>query len=491
MEHTDILVIGSGVSGLFFAVKVAEKRPDLAITILTKSQADESNTRYAQGGIAVVTDNLKDSFDKHVEDTMKASGNTSDRAVVEMVVHQAPARLQELLDFNVSFDKNSKGEWDLGLEGGHSEHRILHHKDISGSEILSKMLIQARNTSNIRLEEDIIVMDFITQDDKCIGVVAYDKASQKTDIILAKTTLLSTGGCGQVFKHTTNPEVATGDGVAMSHRVGAAVKDMQYIQFHPTALYEESRNPYFLISEAVRGFGAYIVNDKNERFVFDYDSRGELATRDIVSKAIGSEMTKSGKKNVYIDCRHLDYEAFYKHFPTITDYCKSVGFDLRKDLLPVVPVAHYQCGGVQVDMDSQTTVPNLFAVGECACTGLHGKNRLASNSLLEALVFAHQSSEFICKHIDEIQSLKTFDFEYDHVTEEYSSELEVLKNKLKESVTSLFIDENAGSKPMETLKKIREELVAYKMRGSLTLQLHELENMLDVAELIESQFSHR
>src|SRR5690606_4829384 len=221
--------------------------------------------------------------------------------------------------------------------------------------------------------------------------------------------------------HTTNPNIATADGVAMAHRLGAAVKDMAYIQFHPTALFEGERNPYFLISEAVRGFGAYIVNADQKRFVFEYDSRGELATRDVVSKAIGSEMQKSGAKNVFIDCRHLDFEAFYQHFPTITDYCKNVGIDIRKDLIPIVPVAHYQCGGIQVDKDSQTTVKNLFAVGECSCTGLHGKNRLASNSLLEALVFAHQSSEYICKHIDEMTVPQELVVELYPITEEEST----------------------------------------------------------------------
>lgn len=484
--RSDILVIGSGVSGLFFAVKTALKRPDLSIVVMTKSRADNSNTRYAQGGIAVVTDNLKDSFEKHIEDTIKAGGGAGDREVIEMVVHQAPDRLKELLDFEVSFDKNSSGDWDLGLEGGHSEHRILHHKDISGLEIQEKMLLQIKQYPNIRLMEDIFVLDLISQENQCVGAVYYDKTQKTTRFISAKTVLLSTGGCGQVFQHTTNPDIATADGVAMAHRLGAEIKDMHYIQFHPTALFEKERNPYFLISEAVRGFGAYIVNSENQRFVFDYDHRGELATRDVVSKAIGSELQKSGEKNVYIDCRHLDFEAFYKHFPTITDYCKSVGIDIRKDIIPIVPVAHYQCGGIRVDKDSQTTVTNLFAVGECSCTGLHGKNRLASNSLLEALVFAHQSSEYICQHIDNIAFSGAVSVACYPITEEESAVVNELKKQLKTSMTSLFISNTDVEKTKEKLLEIRKKIVLMSEDNHL-LSLKELQNMIDAALLIARQ----
>jgi L-aspartate oxidase len=480
---TDILVIGSGVSGLFFAVKTALKRPDLTITIMTKSKADNSNTRLAQGGIAVVTNNLKESFERHIEDTIKSGGGAGDKEVIEMVVYQAPERLQELLDFEVSFDKNSSGDWDLGLEGGHTEHRILHHKDISGLEIQQKMLLQLQRFPNIRLIENTSVLDLVVHQNQCVGAIFYDKASQTTQFIAAKTILLSSGGSGQLFQHTTNPNIATADGVAMAHRLGAAVKDMAYIQFHPTALFEGERNPYFLISEAVRGFGAYIVNADQKRFVFEYDSRGELATRDVVSKAIGSEMQKSGAKNVFIDCRHLDFEAFYQHFPTITDYCKNVGIDIRKDLIPIVPIAHYQCGGIQVDKDSQTTVKNLFAVGECSCTGLHGKNRLASNSLLEALVFAHQSSEYICKHIDEMIIPQELAVELYPITEEESTFVQELKNELKTSMTSLFIsgvDAELIKNKLQEFKKQAQILSA----SSMSLGVKELQNMIDVAILI-------
>lgn len=481
--QTDLLVIGSGVSGLFFAVKTAINRPDLTITLFTKSKADNSNTRYAQGGIAIVTDTITDSFKKHIEDTLQAGGGVGDREIIEMVVCQAPERLKELLDFDVSFDKNNQGAWDVGLEGGHSHARILHHKDISGLEIQQKMQLQTQRLSNIRLKEDVMVLDLIVQDNTCVGAIYYDKNKKTTHSIQAKTVLLSTGGCGQLFKHTTNPDIATGDGVAMANRIGAEIKDMGYIQFHPTALFEGNRNPYFLISEAVRGFGAHIINEKQRRFVFDYDSRGELATRDVVSKAIGSEMQKSGAKNVFIDCRHLDFETFYQHFPTITEYCQSVGIDIRKDLIPIVPVAHYQCGGIKVNKDSQTTVNNLFAVGECSFTGLHGKNRLASNSLLEALVFAHQSSAYICKHIDQITIPFFIQSNYPVISEENDLVINNFKDELKATMTSLFISDTHPELVKLKLQEIRKKIQLLDQETS-TLQIKELENMLEVGILI-------
>ena len=491
-RFTDLLVIGSGVSGLFFAVKTAIKRPDLHITIMTKSQADNSNTRYAQGGIAVVTDNLKDSFEKHIEDTIQAGGGAGEEEVIRMVVYQAPERLKELLDFEVSFDKNHEGEWDLGLEGGHSEYRILHHKDISGLEIQQKMLLQIQKFPNVKLMENQFVLDLISEEingeKQCSGAVFYDKKNKQTSVVLAKTVVMSTGGCGQVFQHTTNPDIATGDGIAMAYRVGAAIKDMHYIQFHPTALYEKDRNPYFLISEAVRGFGAYIVNTQNKRFVFEYDTRGELATRDIVSKAIGTELLKSGESHVYLDCRHLDYDQFYKHFPTITTYCKEEGIDLRKDLIPIIPVAHYQCGGIKVDINSQTTIKNLFAVGECSCTGLHGKNRLASNSLLEALVFAHQSSAYICENIDAVSYATQSVFEHKEISEEDSKWVQVLKQQLKEIMTTLYIGTVEIEEVEEKVATIRREFDLYFTNEAMTLGSKEFQNMLDTAILIVKHY---
>lgn len=483
-KSSDILVVGSGVSGLFFALKTAKARPDLSITILTKSEAKNSNTRYAQGGIAVVTDLLNDSFEKHIQDTIKAGGNKGDKAVIEMVVTQAQDRLKELIDFEVEFDKNSTGNWDLGLEGGHSEHRILHHKDISGLEIEEKLLIQISKFSTIQILEDNIVLDLIKHDEKCIGAYSYNKTSKKCELFLAKKTLLCTGGCGQVFQHTTNPEIGTGDGVAMAHRIGADISDMQYIQFHPTALYEKDRNPYFLISEAVRGFGAHIVNHQQKRFVFDYDKRGELATRDIVSNAIGSELEKTGQTTAFIDCRHLNYNAFLKHFPTITQYCKNVGINVQTDLIPVVPVAHYQCGGISVNHESKTSIENLYAIGECSRTGLHGNNRLASNSLLEALVFAHLAQVSICNSTLSKTEFPEYSILETCVNESFSEEIAKQKQILKTTMTALFIQK----KPIELVKKTIEMLkVEFTCNPLISLQQKELQNLIDVSMLIISE----
>lgn len=491
MERTDILVIGSGISGLFFALKTIMKRPDLSITVMTKSEADNSNTRFAQGGLAVVTNHLNDSFENHVEDTIRAGGGLGNREVIEMVVRQAPERLKELLDFEVTFDKNNNGEWNLGLEGGHSQPRILHHKDISGLEIQQKMLRQIRKHPNVSLKENCVVLDLISQErdetNPCGGAVFYNKKTKKTETIVAKAVVLSTGGCGQVFQYTTNPLVATGDGVAMAYRLGAEIADMQYIQFHPTALYEQDKNPYFLISEAVRGFGAYIVNDAGERFVFKQDPRGELATRDIVTRAIGNELTASGKSHVYIDCRHLDYYSFYKHFPTITDYCKNAGIDIRQDLIPVVPVAHYQCGGIKVDKDARTSVDQLFAVGECSCTGLHGKNRLASNSLLEALVYAHQCAMYLCHHIDKFVFLKEPGNIHFEITEALDEDLDSSKKELKEIMTSLFLGKVETNRVREAMLSIEKKVNHNFDTREPTLALAELQNMLAVSRQIVEQ----
>lgn len=490
LRQTDVLVIGSGISGLFFAVKTALKRPDLSITVMTKSQADNSNTQFAQGGIAVVTDYQKDSFEQHIEDTIKAGGGAGDAEVIKMVICQAPQRFKELLDFEVLFDKTTNGTWDLGLEGGHSQHRILHHKDISGLEIQQKLLLQLKRLPMIQLLEEHVALELIAKKNRCLGAIYYDKTSQQAHTMLSKVVVLSTGGCGQVFKHTTNPDIATGDGVAMAYRLGAKIKGMSYIQFHPTALYEKDKNPYFLISEAVRGSGAYIVNNQNQRFVFDYDRRGELATRDVVSKAIGSELIKSGEKHVYIDCRHLDFTAFYNHFPTITDYCQSVGIDIREDLIPIVPVAHYQCGGIQVDTDAKTTITHLFAIGECSHTGLHGKNRLASNSLLEALVYAHQGAEYICKHIDNINIIKEKDILIDYliISEGQNVQVTELKKELKEIMTSFFIAHEMIEIIQAKLLLIEDKVNQMLNEKIIPLELKEFKNMFDVACLIVDDF---
>jgi len=409
---SDFLVIGSGIAGLSFALKIADKFPDKQINIITKGKKEESNTKYAQGGIATVYNLATDSYEEHIKDTLVAGDFLNDPEVVEMVIKQAKERLDELLAWGVDFDKDSTGNFDLGKEGGHSKNRIFHHKDITGFEIERSLLKRAQAKKNIHCYDFHYAIDLITEhqvfgdltslesEKTVFGAYVLDQKTKEVKTFTAKYTLLATGGSGQVYETTTNPFVATGDGIGMAYRAKAKIKDMEFIQFHPTALYNPGESPAFLISEAVRGFGAYLRNDLGERFMKKYDKRLELAPRDIVARAIDTEMKLQGSKNVYLDVSHLDYNAFVKHFPNITKKCESLNIDIRKDYIPVAPAAHYMMGGVVVDKNGQTSIKNLYASGEVSRTGLHGANRLASNSLLEALVFSHNAAEDIQKHYD-------------------------------------------------------------------------------------------
>jgi L-aspartate oxidase len=391
---TDILVIGAGIAGLSFAAKTAKWFPDLKITLLTKDTFIESNTRYAQGGIAIALDSTSDSFQRHIEDTMIAGAGLCNREVVEKVVCEGPNRLRELIEWGVQFDRDATGHLALGREGGHTAHRIIHYKDATGYQIAESLLKHLSALPNVVLLDHHLALDVMVEDHQygsvCTGVRALDVRKGIISTFSSRVTLLATGGAGQVYATTTNPLIATGDGMAMAARAGATMKDMEFVQFHPTAFYSENDNPSFLISEAVRGFGAYLRTSGGERFVFNYDERGELASRDIVSKAIHHEILARGENSVFLDCTHLPAQELREHFPTIYDQCLQKGIDITKDVIPVAPAAHYMCGGVEVDMSGRTSIKRLYACGECSYTGLHGANRLASNSLLEALVYAHE-----------------------------------------------------------------------------------------------------
>lgn len=408
--QSDILILGSGVAGLTTAIKLAKALPDKKIIVATKDRKEESNTKYAQGGVAVVWNKL-DSFESHIADTMKAGDYENDEEVVKMVVENAPDRLQELIDWGAEFDKNKDSKYDLGKEGGHSANRILHHKDITGYEIQMTLLNQAESLPNIELLSHHFAIDLITQHHTegkqttfgdpnitCFGAYVMDEQTLAIDTYIANITILAAGGAGQVYASTTNPVITTGDGIAMAYRAKATVRDMQYVQFHPTSLYEPGKSPAFLISEAVRGFGAYLRNEKGERFMLQVDERAELASRDIVSRAIDNELNRTGADCVYLDCTHLDQEAFVKHFPNIVEKCQSIGVDVSKDMIPVRPAMHYLMGGVVIDKKGHTSIKNLYANGEVSRSGLHGANRLASNSLLEALVFANEIAADIISH---------------------------------------------------------------------------------------------
>jgi L-aspartate oxidase len=382
---TDVLVIGSGIAGLRAAIEAAGHVPTL---LITKSKLSDSNTSAAQGGIAVVTD-PSDSFESHIADTLTVACGLGDRRAIERIVREGPARVQELVDWGASFDRVG-GALARGREGGHAAARVIHAQgDATGKEVADTLIRVARQSDGLRIFEDCFTIDLLTIDGQCAGAITFHP-KYGHQMFWARQTILATGGCGQLYRETTNPAVATGDGHAMGWRAGAVLRDMEMVQFHPTTLYIAGASRA-LISEAVRGEGAYLVNRKGERFMGGYHPDGELAPRDVVSQAILAEMVKTGATCVHLDVRHIGAERFTRRFPWIAQLCRRFEIDIAKDLIPVRPAAHYMVGGLAVDEHTRTTVPGLLACGEAACTGVHGANRLASNSLLEGLVFGAEA----------------------------------------------------------------------------------------------------
>ncbi|MEX0980793.1 MAG: L-aspartate oxidase [Bacteroidales bacterium] len=400
-KRYDFLVIGTGLGGISFALKVARHGK---VALVTKTALEETNTRYAQGGIAAVTYE-PDSYEKHVEDTLVAGDGLCDERIVRLVVKEAPRQIEELISWGTRFDKEADGTYSLGREGGHSEYRILHHKDNTGAEIQRALSDQVRDHPNIDLYENHFAVDLITQhhkgkkvkrqfnDIQCYGAYIMDLRTHSIIKFLSKVTLVGTGGTGQLYATTTNPTIATGDGVAMVYRAKGIIENMEFVQFHPTSLYNPGETPSFLITEALRGYGGILRNEKGADFMKDYDERGSLAPRDIVARSIDNEMKMSGSEYVYLDCTHLEEKALKEHFPNITEKCQSLGIDIATDMIPVVPAAHYICGGIRVDENGESWIKHLFAIGEASSTGLHGANRLASNSLIEAIVFADRAAK--------------------------------------------------------------------------------------------------
>jgi L-aspartate oxidase len=399
----EVLVIGSGVAGLSFALKIADTAP---VLIITKNSRAESNTNYAQGGVAAVISS-DDSYEDHVNDTLICGDGLCNRNVVESVIRTAPTCIYELVDMGVKFNRKESGDFDLGIEGGHSRRRILHSNDLTGREVQRVLLKAAEEHPSIKILENHIAIDLVVEKNRCIGCYVLDKKSSTIHSFVAKITVLATGGVGRVFIHSTNPHVTTGDGIAMAYRAGATVKDMEFTQFHPTSLFHPSAES-FLISETLRGEGAVLIDKKGRRFMKYYHSLMELAPRDIVARAIDNELKKSGEDYVLLDISVRDRDFVRTRFPEIYTTCFSYGIDITKQPIPVVPAAHYSCGGVEATIDGKTDVENLLAIGEVACTGLHGANRLASNSIIEGLVCARLAADRCKKLLRSEISLKSF-----------------------------------------------------------------------------------
>jgi len=379
----DVLIIGSGVAGLSLALKVADFA---SVTVITKREKAESNTYYAQGGVAAVLSS-EDSLEQHVHDTLVCGDGLCDRTVVETILRAAPACIRELIELGANFNRTESGELDLGIEGGHSRRRIVHANDHTGREVERVLLHAVADHPAISIIENQIAVNLVVRNNTCLGCYVLDKETSTIRNFLAKITVLATGGIGRVFIHTTNPEVATGDGIAMAFRAGVTIRDMEFTQFHPTTLFHPLSDS-FLISEALRGEGAILTDQKGRRFMREYHAQGELAPRDIVSRAIDNELKKSGDDHVLLDISMKEPQFIRTRFPAIYDHCRSVGIDITREPIPVVPAAHYCCGGVRTTIHGETDVMNLFAIGETASTGLHGANRLASNSIIEGLVCA-------------------------------------------------------------------------------------------------------
>jgi L-aspartate oxidase len=388
-RKVDFLVIGSGIAGLTFATKA---KTHGEVLILTKKNKADSNTNYAQGGIASVFSD-DDSFAQHMEDTQRTGEGLSHPEAVKIMVTNGPRLVQELYDLGCRFSTHEGGAFELGKEGGHSHRRIVHAKDFTGYEI-ERVLLESAKKSGVVISENEIALDLICKDNECLGIYYLDAITKKIDIIYADATVLAAGGAGQVYLHTTNPPIATGDGIAMAYRAGAEIANMEFVQFHPTSVYNvqiEGRS--FLISEAVRGEGGILKTRDGTAFMEKYSTAGNLAPRDIVARACVSEMLRTKSKYVLLDISHREADFIKNRFPTIYETCLKWGIDITRESIPVVPAAHYTCGGIRVNTWAESSVLRLFALGECACTGVHGANRLASNSLLEALVFATRAAQ--------------------------------------------------------------------------------------------------
>lgn len=487
MQTSDFLVIGSGIAGLSYALDVAKKG---SVIVLCKSKATESNTFYAQGGIASVTD-PNDSFNSHIEDTIKCGAGLCHKNIVELVIQHAPESIKHLAEYGVNFDriKNSL-QYQLGQEGGHSQRRILHSGDTTGMEIQQKVYEKAAAHPNIKILTDHIAIDLIQDKEKneILGAYVLNKKTSEIITFNSKITLLASGGIGKVYLYTSNPDVATGDGIAMAYRAGAKIGNMEFIQFHPTCLYHPQAKS-FLITEAMRGEGAVLYTINKNRFMDQYHPQGELAPRDIVARAIDDQMKKTGDDFVYLDISHKPETFIKERFPNIYSKCKEFGIDITKQAIPVVPAAHYCCGGILTNDKGQTNIKRLYCAGESAFTGLHGANRLASNSLLEAMVFGSLAAENSLKEFDTYSTAKKIK-EWDYLDTKKSNE-EVLVSyywdevrRLMWNLVGIVRSDQRLNIAKNRLAIIKKEVKEYYWKFNVTTDLIELRNIIDVAEMV-------
>ena len=499
---TDVLIIGSGIAGLFSAIKIADFAD---VLVITKKGESDSNTNYAQGGIASVMSKV-DSYEKHINDTLIAGAGLCNRKAVEILVKEGPDRIKDLMAIGTKFTEK-QGHLDLAKEGGHSVARIVHAKDLTGREVERALIANVKSHKNILVKENYFAIDFLTEHNvlqlkqmkienrNCWGVYALDKNTNEVVKIIANITILASGGLGQVYLHTTNPSIATGDGFAMAYRAGARMANMEFIQFHPTALYEPQTNNSkdkrtFLISEAVRGFGGRLMTKAGDYFMERYDERKDLAPRDIVARAIDNELKKSGDQYVLLDVTHKPAKEIIDHFPNIYKTCLDAGIDMTKEPIPVVPAAHYACGGVVVDECSSTSINGLFACGEVTMTGVHGANRLASNSLLEALVFANRAAIKI-KDVLKTRSTKIPGIpDWDDSGTLTADEKILITHNFKEVKQTMwdYVGIVRSNKRLERAAKriqtVFEEMEEFYKRTKVFTEILELRNLIATAHII-------
>lgn len=503
-RKVDFLVIGTGIAGLSYALKVADQGN---VLIISKTGITETATWYAQGGIAAVMYN-PDTYEKHIKDTLVAGSFLNDEQIVRMTISESTERIKELIGWGTKFDQEASGKYSLAKEGGHSEFRVLHHRDNTGAEIQRALTEKVIAHPNIELLENHFTIDLITQhhlgqiirrtsvDIQCFGAYVLNPQNGSIDVVLAKTTMIATGGAGNVYQTTTNPIIATGDGVAMFYRAKGVVDHMEFVQFHPTSLYNPKEKPSFLITEALRGAGAVLKDYYGNEFMYKYDERGSLAPRDIVARAIDNEMKLSGRDHLFLDARHLPEREILHHFPGIHAKCLSIGINIMKDMIPVVPAAHYICGGIKTDAFGRTNIKNLYASGEVASTGLHGANRLASNSLLEALVFSHNAS------LDATEKMKQTSWK-DRIPE-WNAEGTVLNEEMVlitqsrkelQSIMSNYVgivrSDLRLKRALDRLEILYRESEDLYEKSVVSEELCELRNMINVAYLIIKFASQR